>query len=49
MIVLQIYIDSDNWLTANLIRRYLSSLNYVAIEMQSKISFSTPSLILPKN
>ena len=26
MILLQIFIDSDNWLTKNLIRRYLSSL-----------------------
>jgi len=43
MILLQIYLDSDNWLTTNLIRRYLSLLNYVAIEMQSKISYLHPS------
>jgi len=41
--VLQIYLDSDNWLTTNLIRRYISSLKYVAIGMQSKISYLHPS------
>ena len=39
MILLQIYIDSDNWLITNLIRRYISSLNYIATGIQSKISY----------
>jgi len=43
MILFQIYIDNDNWLTKNLIRRYLSSLNNVAIGTQSKISYLHPS------
>ena len=43
MILLQIYIGSDNWLATNLIGRYLSSLNYVTIGTQSKISYLHPS------
>ena len=43
MILLQIYIDSDNWLTANLIRRFYSSFNYIAIEMLCQISYLHPS------